>query len=478
MRTQSVEKKADTRGAFAPEADRQRWQARRTSVREDLLDSGAAALAEALVAPDARACQAGLEAALDLFGRAFEARRIVLYIDPELDPALDFGIAGDGSAAARPHLRRAGLLEPARVWTPTEGSLAAGPDTPPMPTAAIRDGRTRSGPDAMAPATSGAPAPGGWATRTQHEVEVPGAAGPAAVFVIEGGLSAMRWSERLLGRAKLVGRLLGAALDRTRLAREVDTIRARLAQSNRLESVGRVATAVAHDFNNVLTAIQGYADLLEMELADRPVGTEELSEIRQAAERAAELVDQVLRFGRRREAKIDSLDLIATLTGFEGLIARVLGRGVELTIEGEEALPAVRLDAGRFEPVAMNLASNARDAIAKRGGSGRFSFIARSVTIDGDGREVDSGECVPELEPGEYVRLTARDDGCGIDPAIRDRIFEPYFTTKPEGEGTGLGLASLARFQRASKGGIRIESEPGHGTALHLYYPVAPPEAD
>ena len=466
MRTQSVEKRTDARTSFAPEADRQRWRARREAAREAVLDAGAAALAEALVGADDHACDAAIETALDLFGRAFEARRVVFYGD---------GV--DAEAAGR-HVPSTRLFAE-RVWTPTGGTVVAVSDEPPLPVAAIQD--TRGGLEARAfdSAHVAEPSTSGWrAARFGHVVDVPGAAGPLGAFAVEGGLSANRGSARLLDRAALIGRLLGGALERLRLARDVAHLRGRLAQNGRLECLGRVAASVAHDFNNVLTAIQGYTDLLEMELGDRPVGTEELSEIRQASVRAADLVQQVLDFGRHREPKVERLDLIATLRGFEGLIARVLGRGIALEIEGDDRLPAVRVDVGRFEPVVMNLASNARDAIRERGGQGRFSLRAVTVEIDEAGRERETGAPVADLESGEYVRLTARDDGCGIDPAIRDRIFEAYFTTKSEGSGTGLGLASLLRFQRASGGGVRLESEPGRGTAMHLYFPASPDADD
>lgn len=460
MRTQPVEKRTDARTSFAPEADRQRWRARREAAWEAVLDAGAASLAEALVAADARDCDAAIETALDLLGRAFEARRVVFY-----------GYGVDAEAADRHGVPPRLVAE--RCWTPTAGPVAAA-DEPPVPVAAIRDTPGGLGLRTSDPAAAAERSPSTWrVARSGHVVEVPGAAGPLGAFVIEGGLSATRWSARLLDRAALVGRLLGGALERLRLAREVEDVRGRLAQNSRLECLGRVAASVAHDFNNVLTAIQGYTDLLEMELGDRPVGTEELGEIRQASVRAADLVQQVLDFGRHREPKTERLDLIATLRSFEGLIARILGRGIELEIVGEDRLPAVRIDVGRFEPVVMNLASNARDAIGQRGGQGRFTLRAVTVEIDEAGRERETGAPVAELEPGRYVRLTARDDGCGIDPGIRDRVFEAYFTTKSEGCGTGLGLASLLRFQRASGGAVRLESDPGRGTALHLYFPAA-----
>ena len=208
-------------------------------------------------------------------------------------------------------------------------------------------------------------------------------------------------------------------------------------------------------------------------------GHHELDEIRAAATRATRLVDHVLSFGRVREGGVQPVDLNEALEGLEGMLRRVVGNGVSVecawAVDAEVIKPLVLLDPEQLERVVLNLAANARDAFSEPNDSARFELSTRVVRIDATGREtVKSGEFSPApsgLAAGHYVRLTARDNGCGIDPALFERVFEPFFTTKPE-HGTGLGLAICAEFVRDAGGEIRVESAPGRGSAFHLYFPL------
>lgn len=307
-----------------------------------------------------------------------------------------------------------------------------------------------------------------------------GPAGLLGFFKVDGGLAANRWSEALVGQATLVGCLVSNFLERHRLASELDGIRLRQGHDERLETLGRVAGSVAHDFNNVLTAILGYADLLEMEMTEHSRGRPELAEIRAAATRATGLVHEILSFGRSRGSGTESVDLVELLTNLEGMVRRVVGKGTRVELRLAAGLDPIWVDPGRLERVILNLASNAHDALPKpctsngSDSAGTFELSTRSITIDAarcdSADEQDPRIPIPELRPGRYVRLSARDNGSGIDSALQTRIFEPFFTTK--GTGTGLGLASVAEILREAHGAVRVETRLGSGTSFHLYFPV------
>jgi signal transduction histidine kinase len=324
-----------------------------------------------------------------------------------------------------------------------------------------------------------------------------GSNGLVGVLRVELGMRSARSAASCLERAGRVGDLLASFLERGRLARELAASRAEQLHGERMETLGVVASSVAHDFNNVLTAILGYAELLGLELPVGAPGHSELAEIEGAAIRATRLVEQVLAFGRRRPAGVEALDLAGTVRGLAPMIERVLGERMGLELDLQDPAPPIRVDPIRLEQLLLNLAANARDAVARNGrGRGRFSLASRIVEIDTDGRDrsrVDEKSEAGErdearevgnrgesrarealaLAPGPHLRLSARDDGCGIDPATRDRIFEPFFTTKSEGEGTGLGLATAAAILREAGGAIDLESEPGSGSCFHLYFPLS-----
>ncbi len=327
-----------------------------------------------------------------------------------------------------------------------------------------------------------------------------GSSGLLGAFQIDLGMRPARGATTRLERAGRVGDLLASFLERRRLARALETSHAQQLHDERMETLGVVASSVAHDFNNVLTAILGYAELLGLELPAGAPGRSELAEIEGAAIRATRLVDQVLAFGRRRPAGVERLDLAETIRGLSPMIERVLGERVRLELDLEDGAPPIRVDPTRLEQLLLNLASNARDAVTESGrGRGCFSLASRIVEIDTDGRDRsrtgeggnmagdgnagkggetgDGGGAaarVLPLVPGPHLRLSARDDGCGIDPATRDRIFEPFFTTKTESVGTGLGLATAAAVLREAGGMIDVESELGVGSSFHFYFPLTP----
>jgi nitrogen-specific signal transduction histidine kinase len=237
-----------------------------------------------------------------------------------------------------------------------------------------------------------------------------------------------------------------------------------LRQSQKMDAVGRLAGGIAHDFNNLLTAINGYAEvgLNLLEGGERPV--QELTEIRKAGERAAELTRQLLAFSRRQVLRPSVVDLNEVVADMERLLARVIGENVLLRVSLASELPRVEADRTQLEQVLMNLAVNARDAMA----------VGGAMAIETS--EVNVGAADQGLHPGvlegHYVVLLVGDTGIGMDPPTVARAFEPFFTTKELGKGTGLGLATVHGIVQQSGGQIRVDSESGGGTRFYVYLPA------
>jgi PAS domain S-box-containing protein len=235
----------------------------------------------------------------------------------------------------------------------------------------------------------------------------------------------------------------------------------KLAESQRLESIGRLAGGIAHDFNNLLTAIIGYSTLIEQR-ALAPEAEADLAEIQRAAERGAQLVRQLLAFARRQVLTPEPLDLNAVLDDVGSLLRRVIGEDVRLRMEPARALRTARADRGQLEQVLMNLAVNARQAMPHGG----------TLTI----RTFDLDRPEGETELRHWVALEVSDTGAGMDETTRSRIFEPFFTTRPE--GTGLGLATAHGIVSQSGGEIDVSSEPGRGTTFTVLLPAEAAPAD
>jgi nitrogen-specific signal transduction histidine kinase/CheY-like chemotaxis protein len=243
----------------------------------------------------------------------------------------------------------------------------------------------------------------------------------------------------------------------------------RLRHSQRMEAIGRLAGGIAHDFNNLLTAIQGYSEMALARLApDDPVRPY-LEEICRATDRAASLTRRLLAFGRSQAAQPQALSLNAVVTDIGSMLRRLIVEDVELVTSLDAELGNVRADPGQMEQLLMNLVLNARDAMP---GGGKLTIATRNAEI---------AKPTPDGIPaGHYAVLSVSDTGDGMAPAVRERIFEAFFTTKaPEG-GTGLGLASVQSIVQQSGGYIRVESAPGQGSTFEIYLPPtsAEPEAD
>jgi nitrogen-specific signal transduction histidine kinase/CheY-like chemotaxis protein len=247
-------------------------------------------------------------------------------------------------------------------------------------------------------------------------------------------------------------------------------LEAQLQQAQRLESVGRLAGGVAHDFNNMLSVILGEAAVLAAGLPPDHPAQESVREIVHAGERSRDLTRQLLAFSRKQAISPRVVGLDALLEAARPTLLRLLGEDVALAFEPAVDLGTVRLDPGQFDQVLVNLAANARDAMPR---GGRLTLRTAGVTLD-----AARPPALQALPPGGYALLTVSDDGQGMDAETLAHLFEPFFTTKAAGKGTGLGLATAYGIVRQSGGAILVASAPGQGTTFSIYLPCCGDAAD
>jgi len=236
-----------------------------------------------------------------------------------------------------------------------------------------------------------------------------------------------------------------------------------LRQAQRLEAVARLAGFVAHDFNNVLTAITGRTELLLQRVGPDGRMRAELEQIRMSAQRAAGLTGQLLAFSRKQALQTRVLDLNAVIRTLEKMLRRLIGEDIRLAFAPGADLGAVRADPGQIEQVILNLVVNSRDAMPN---GGRLTIETANVDFDEACACKHAG-----ATPGSYVLLAVSDTGVGMDAEVRSHLFEPFFTTKEQGKGTGLGLSTVYGIVTQSGGNIWVYSEPGRGTAIKIYFP-------
>jgi two-component system, cell cycle sensor histidine kinase and response regulator CckA len=255
--------------------------------------------------------------------------------------------------------------------------------------------------------------------------------------------------------------MTGACVDVT----ERRQMEEQLGQVQRMDAVGRLAGGVAHEVNNMMTAILGFTDLLLDPTRPGDPRRPDLLQIRKAAGRAATVTAQLLAFSRRQLLQPRVVDLNLVLTDLHPMLLRLLGEDKRVTVRLEPDLWPVHADRGQLEQAVINLALNARDAMPR---GGHFTIESANVQLD---EPYLSRHPATAIAPGSYVRLVVGDTGGGIPPEVQARIFEPFFTTKPVGQGTGLGLSMVYGIVKQSGGFVWVYSEPGHGTVFKLYLP-------
>jgi PAS domain S-box-containing protein len=269
-----------------------------------------------------------------------------------------------------------------------------------------------------------------------------------------------------------VAYLVGCGVDITE-RKEAEAARTRLEsqllQSQKLESIGRLAGGVAHDFNNHLTVINGYCDLVLASLAANDPNRESLTDVRRAGERAAALTRQLLAFARNQLLSPKSVSLNQIVSSMETMLRRLMPENIAVITELASGLGAAMADTGQIEQVLMNLVVNARDAMPE---GGKILIETANVDVESATGERDQG-----VGPGAYVTLSVTDTGIGMDERTRALIFEPFFTTKEFGKGTGLGLATVYGIVKQSGGAIAVRSQPGEGSSFTVYLPRLAGEA-
>ena len=243
----------------------------------------------------------------------------------------------------------------------------------------------------------------------------------------------------------------------------------RLMAAQKMESVGRLAGGIAHEFNNILMAASGLAQLVLQTLGPEHPSAPDLEGIIAAIKRAGHLVSQLLTYSRRREAQIRATDLNALIARLSKLLATALGSRIALELPPGDEPAWIMADAGQVEQVLLNLCFNARDAV---GGKGRIRISIRPMSLE---RALETS--FVSAPPGRYAVLEVSDDGPGIAADVLPHLLEPFFTTKPFGEGTGLGLSVVSGIVRQHGGGLDIESSEGKGATISVYWPATEPTA-
>jgi two-component system, cell cycle sensor histidine kinase and response regulator CckA len=240
-------------------------------------------------------------------------------------------------------------------------------------------------------------------------------------------------------------------------------LEAQLRQAQKLEAVGQLAAGVAHNFNNMLTAVMGYVGLaLDTLPANHPIASD-LEGVQKTAQRAANLTHQLLAFTRTQNTQPRLFNLNELVINMKSMLRQLISETIQLEILPAPDLGWVKIDTGLFEQVLINLVVNARDAMPE---GGKLILATTNVTLD-----TSYASQSVEVLPGNYVKLSVTDTGCGMTPEIKEHIFEPFFTTKEVGKGTGLGLATCFGIVKQSQGHIVAQSEPDQGTTFEIYLP-------
>jgi len=265
------------------------------------------------------------------------------------------------------------------------------------------------------------------------------------------------------------GKIYGAVVamhditERKQAEKEKERLQAQFSQAQKMESVGRLAGGVAHDFNNKLTVINGYAEMMAAVLPSSDPMYESVQQIHTAGKQSEAIVRQLLAFARKQTISPVQLDLNDTISPMLKMLQRLIGENIGLEWHPGKNLYRVKIDPSQVDQIMANLSLNARDSISDVG----------KVTIETKNTVVDEDYCKnnPEAIPGRYAMLVVSDDGCGMEKEVKDQLFEPFFTTKEVGKGSGLGLPSVYGIVKHNNGFINVYSEPGEGTVFKIYLP-------
>lgn len=254
--------------------------------------------------------------------------------------------------------------------------------------------------------------------------------------------------------------------ERKRIEEEKRRLEGRLRQTQKMEALGTLAGGIAHDFNNILAGIMGHTEIARLQISEESKARASLEKVLRASERAKDLVKQILSFSRQTEQELRPTQLEPIVMEILKLLRASLPSTIEIRHRNAKELGTVNADPTQIHQVLMNLCTNAAHAMGENGGMLEISLAKAEIDAAFAANHAD-------MEPGPCVRLTVRDTGHGIAPEMMERIFEPYFTTKEKGKGTGLGLAVVHGIVKSHGGSVAVESEPRKGTSFHVFLPVA-----
>ncbi len=257
--------------------------------------------------------------------------------------------------------------------------------------------------------------------------------------------------------------LLKEMEQRMKAEKAKEKLQEELLQSQKMDAIGRLAGGIAHDFNNILVAISGYAEFLLKTMPEGAPARSDINEILQETERGAGLTRQLLTVSRKQPMQLRNVDLNESVRSAESMLKRLIGANMHMELALDPGIAPIKADQGQIVQVIMNLVINARDAMPD---GGRIIIKTANAVLEAGRPDMKLAPA-----PGEYVMLSVKDTGCGMDPGTAARLFEPFFTTKEQGKGTGLGLSTVYGIVSQAGGGIALETAPGAGTTFSLYFP-------